>query len=65
MSRLQWDKDDLLFHFGQIEIKMAAVGVKKNFTKFQVLATIIPKDVMDEVKPLLRMTETEFPNKDA
>ena len=65
LSRLQWDKDDLLFHFGQIEIKMAAVGVKKNFTKFQVLSTIIPKEVIDEVKPLLRMNETEFPNKDA
>ena len=44
---------------------MAAVGVKKNWTKFQILSTIIPKKVIDEVKPLLQMNEAEFPDRDA
>ena len=65
LSRLQWDKDDLLFHFGQIEIKMAAVGVKKNFTKFQVLSEIAPQRIQNEVKSLLSMAENEFPENDS
>ena len=44
---------------------MSAAGVKKQFTKFQVLSTIIPKNVIDEVKPLLRKQETEFTENDS
>ena len=44
---------------------MTAVGVKKNYAKFQVLSTVIPKKIIDEVKPLLRRKETEYPNKNA
>ena len=44
---------------------MAAAGVKKNFTKFQVLITIIPKKVQDEVKSIIRRKETDFPDKNA
>ena len=65
LEKLDWDDNDLLYFFNQAEIKMAAVGVKKNYTKFQVLSTIIPKKVTDQVKPFLRKRETEFPNKDS
>ena len=44
---------------------MKSVGVKKSFTKFQVLATIIPKKVIKEVKPFLRLQESEFTNNDS
>ena len=44
---------------------MAAVGVKKQFTKFQVLSTIIPPHVIDEVMPLLSMGEAEFDANDS
>ena len=47
LERLEWEQDDILFWFGQAEIKMSAVGVKKQFTKFQVLSTVIPKKVLD------------------
>ena len=60
LSRLAFEVHDLQFYFQQVEIKAAAVGVRKNFTKFQVLASIIPKNVIDEVKPLLRKKESEF-----
>ena len=43
---------------------MSSAGVKKNYTKFQVLSEIIPKRIQDEVKGILRKSETEFPNKD-
>ena len=44
---------------------MKSNGVKKNYTKLEVLTSLIPKRVQDEVKPLLCMEEDEFPNKDA
>ena len=61
----QWNPDDLLFYFGQVEIKMAANGVKKQFTKLQVLSSILPPHVVEEVKPILRLTEDQFPNNDS
>ena len=65
LERFEWQPEDLPFYFSQIEAKMGAAGVRKNFTKFQVLSTIIPRKVQDQVKPLLSMQATEFPNKDA
>ena len=65
LARFNWDENDLLFTFNQIEVKMATVGVKKNWTKFQVLTTILPKNIQEQVKPLLRKQSTEFPNNDA
>ena len=44
---------------------MSAVGVRKQYTKFQVLSTILPKKVEDEMKALLVKSEAEFPAKDA
>ena len=65
LQNYEWNQEDLLFYFGQIEIKMAAAGVKKQFTKFQVLSSIIPSHVINQVKKFLRKSETEFPNKDS
>ena len=65
LSNYQWNQNDLLFYFGQIEIKMAANGVKKQFTKFQVLSTIIPAHVIEEVKSLLIMSEADFTDDDS
>ena len=55
-----FDPSDISFFFSQIEIKMASVGCKKQFTKFQVLASILPRKVQDEVKNILRKKEDEF-----
>ena len=44
---------------------MGMSGVKKQYTKFQILSEILPGKVQEEVKPLLRKSETEFPNNDA
>ena len=65
LDRLEWDANDVKFFFQQAEIKMDAAGVKKQYTKFQVLSSIIPKVVQDEVKSFVVMAENEFPNKDA
>ena len=65
VEKVNWDPKDLPFTFGQIERKTAAAGVKKNFTKFQVLSEVLPKEVCDEVKSLLRKDEADFPDKNA
>ena len=52
-----WAEDDLKFYFSQVEIQMKKAGVKSNFTKLQVLATILPKKVEDEIKTLLMKQE--------
>ena len=49
LAKFNWDQGDLLFTFSQMEVKMATAGVKKNWTKFQVLTHIIPKTVQDQV----------------
>ena len=65
LQRFAWDSSDLKFTFQKMEIKMSAVGVKKQYTKFQILSTIIPKVVEDEVKGLICKQESEFPNRNA
>ena len=61
LEKVNWDPCDLNFVFNQVEIKMTAVGAKKSYTKFQTLSTILPKNVLEDVKPLLRKKEAEFP----
>ena len=61
----KFDVDDLHFTLNQIETRMAAAGVKKQFTKLQVLATLIPPQFIKQVKPILRKTEAEFTENDA
>ena len=65
LKNFSYDPNDLKFTFGQMEIKMKAAGVKKQFTKLQTLTTVLPKEVIDEIKPLLRKDETEFENNDS
>ena len=52
VERIEWDDNDVAFFFSKVEIKMSAVGVKKQYTKFQVLSTVLPKKVEDQVKSL-------------
>ena len=51
---------DLGFYFNQVELKMQQSGVKKNYTKLLVLTSILPENVQEEVKWILRMQETDF-----
>ena len=57
--------DDLTFFFQQLEIKMKSNGVKKNFTKLELLTQVLPVHVINGIKPILRRQEDEFPAKDA
>ena len=48
LKDFNFDMSDLDFVFGRVEIKMKSVGVKKNYTKFEVLSSIIPRNVQKE-----------------
>ena len=65
LDRLEWSDTDVKFFFQKAEIKMSAVGVKKQYTKFQVLSSIIPNKIQEEVKGLLVKVETDFPDNNA
>ena len=56
----EFDQSDLDFYFNQVELQMRTNGVKKNYTKFLVLSSILPVKVRDQVKPLLRKQESDF-----
>ena len=60
-----FNENDLNFFFNQVEIKLQMSGVKKNFTKLQAISTILPPNVTEEIKDILRKREDEFPDRDA
>ena len=65
LEKLEWNDKDLPFFFNRVETRMGSAGVKKNFTKFQILSEILPSRVQNQVKGILRKGENDFPNKDA
>ena len=65
LKGLEFDQNDVKFFFNQLEIKMTSAGVKKQYTKLQVLGSAIPKHVQDQVKTYLSKSETEFPQNNA
>ena len=58
----EFEQNDLHFYFNQIELRMRTSGVKKNYTKFLVLTSILPPKIRDQVKNILRKQETDFEN---
>ena len=64
LRNFPWSEDDLAFYFAQVEVKMKSAGVKSNFTKLQVLSTIIPPKAINAIKNILKKQESEFTNKD-
>ena len=61
----EWKPNNINFYFNQLETKMTTAGVKKNWTKFQVLTTVLPSTVQDELISTLQKAETDFPQNDA
>ena len=60
LDKFQWLDCDLGFYFNQIESRMASVGVKKQWTKYTVLNTILPMKIQTEVKAILRKKQADF-----
>ena len=65
LKNFPWTEEDIKFYFSQVEVKMKSAGVKSNFTKLQVLSTILPPKAINAIKNILKKQESEFTNKDA
>ena len=65
LRNVTYEQNDLNFFFNQVEIKLQTNGVKKQWSKLQALTTVLPKEVIDELKPLLSKKESQFPDRDA
>ena len=63
LQRHEWDDADIKYYFIKLELRMKASGVKKQLTKYQVLASVLPKKVSDEVKAILVKDETDLGDK--
>ena len=61
----EWKPNNINFYFNQLETKMTTAGIKKNWTKFQVLTTVLPASVQDELISVLQKSETDFPQNNA
>ena len=44
---------------------MQTSGIKKQWSKLQALVTVLPKNIIEEIKPLLRRKESEWTDKDS
>ena len=54
--KLEYNPNNVEFWFNQIEAKMRFAGVASQWTKLQVLITLIPSNVSEEIKHLLRVS---------
>ena len=63
LKNLAWNTTDLKFYFNQAELKMRTHLVKKNYTKYLVLTSILPENVTEQLKNILRKSEAELGDK--
>ena len=57
--KLPFNKDDIKLRFSLIESKMQFAGLKKQWSKRQVLIQLIPPEYHSDFKAYLQMQETE------
>ena len=52
--KLEFDRSDVEFWFNQFQMHLATAGIKKQWSKRLLLHKMLPQDVVEEVKDLLR-----------
>ena len=55
--QVPWNKNDVGFWFFTMESQMRFAGVGTQYLKLQILTSNLPEHVIEEIKPLLRITE--------
>merc|ERR1711951_41293 len=56
--KLDFDRNDVEFWFNQLEMHLQTAEVKAQWTKRLLLHKLLPQDVVEEVKDLLRKNKT-------
>ena len=57
--KLKFDKNDVIYWFNATESQLKKYGINSQWSKKDAVATMLPDDVTDEVKPILRLTQEE------
>ena len=55
----KFDRHDIPYWFNTVESQMKKHGINTQWSKKDAIAEILPEDIIDECKPILRLTETE------
>ena len=57
--KVKFDRHDVNYWFNQSESDMKKYGINQQWDKKNAIVTVLPADVIEELKPLLRLTEAE------
>jgi hypothetical protein len=60
LERFKFNKEDLPLSFSLIESRMAAGGIRKQWSKFMILQTCLPMEYITEVRSIVIKKEAEF-----
>ena len=60
--KLKFDPHDALYWFNAVEADMKRFGINKQWDKKNSIVPLLPSDVVEELKPFLRLTEDEAGN---
>ena len=56
---LKFDQQDVAYWFNSVEYTMKKYGINEQWSKKNAILSCLPAEVIDECKPILRLTETE------
>ena len=59
VQKLEFKRRDCKFWLQQVEARMRLIGVRSQWTKMQIVSCMLPDDVAEQVKHLLRVEETD------
>ena len=57
--KIKFDPQDVKYSFNAIEAQLKKFGINRQWDKKNSLVSILPDDIVDECKPILRLTEDE------
>ena len=57
--KLKFDPQDVKYWFNSVEADMKKYGINRQWDKKNAIKPMLPDNVIDELKPILRLTETE------
>ena len=57
--KVKFDQNDVPYWFNSVEAQMKKYGINRQWDKKNSIALLLPDDILEEVKPILRLTEAE------
>ena len=57
--KIKFDRHDVKYFFNAIESEMKKYGINSQWSKKNALVSVLPEDIIEECKPILRLTEDE------